>query len=109
MKKEHEVGSQLQECMPLISMAASAPPSTLLSNTIQSLAGTSIDVEECDANMGEMDTHYWHGGFGEDGDDSLEHEDALKARVDKRVSEAHMLPPITPLPIFFAYRSPLWS
>lgn len=69
------------EYAPSTSTGPSTVPSSVLSNTTQSSAATSIDSPD------EVDKGDLHGAFGEDGDDSLECEDTLKATgVDKRVS-----------------------
>ena len=67
---------------PSISMAMDVPPTTIVSKTTQSTSATSLEDEDREMGLDEG-----HGGFGEDGNNALEREEALRATMkEKQVS-----------------------
>ena len=67
---------------PSISMATDVPLTTVVSKTTQSTSATSLEDENREMGLDEG-----HGGFGEDGDNALEREEALRATMkEKQVS-----------------------
>ena len=74
---------------PSISTGTDVPPSilTVVSKTTQSTGATSVlDNEDCEMAINKDEAY--HGNFGEDGDDTLEREEALEATKEKPVSRA---------------------
>ena len=61
----------------------------MLSTSMQSSAATTV-VDEIEYDIKTADKDASHGGFREDGDDSLEREDIVKVRASKQVSNIQL-------------------
>ncbi|KAF8549269.1 hypothetical protein OG21DRAFT_1525925 [Imleria badia] len=84
--KEHKSDSLARSSAPSASTATLVPPST-------STGATSIEYDDCDNDMDEKEAY---GGFGEDGDDSLEQEAAQMAtslKENQSLVELTQVPP----------------
>ena len=92
LQKEHRQKTSSESLLgaPSISTGTDVPPSTLtvVSKTTQSTGATSVlDDEDCEMAINEDEAY--HGDFGEDGDDTLEREEALGVTRSVEQASAH--------------------
>ena len=82
VQNDQQTTSRMLVGAPSISTATDVPPTTVVSKTTQSTSATSLESEDREMGLDEG-----HGGFGEDSNDALEHEEALRATMkEKQVS-----------------------
>ena len=101
VQKEQQTASRSLVGVPSITTATDVPPSTVVSKATQSTSATSLEDKDCEMGFDEDDAGY--GAFGEDGDDALEREEALRATAKGkhvspckpiRHSYSHFLSPV---------------
>lgn len=81
--KQEESNTRQPSHAPSLSTATSVPLSTLTSNLSHSTSATSVEDGDCGVPIHDEDAY---GCFGEDGDDSQEHEEARSTGQCKQVS-----------------------
>ena len=98
MKKEDQATSKPPMSTPSVGTMNPVPLSTVLSTP--STGVTSVKDKDCNAALDNKETY--HGGFGEQSDNILEHTEALKATKDIKVSHVSHTSDCRPLTNFVA-------
>ena len=100
VKKEDQATSKPPMSTPSVGTMNPVPLSTVLSTP--STGVTSVEDKDCNAALDDEETY--HGGFGEQSDDTLERAEALKATKDIKVSHVSHASDRRPLTNFVAAR-----